>query len=401
MKLSINKLKESTVFLNNLFENITSAIFLVDKNVRIQEFNDTFKVLFSKPDSEILNGLCGNVIGCIYTVEENEECGNTSNCGTCCVRTAITRAFQDKENTLKQVMNRNFYIKGNSIEKHLQFTTKYMTYNDEDMVLVILDDVTEIENSKLELERNNEIIKKYNDKIKKELSIARNVQQSLIPYKTPIYNGVKLTAVYNPLYEVGGDLYDFINIDDDNVGIFISDISGHGIAAAMITTMVKAIIDSSKELLYTPDKLMKNINNKILNVAENMYLTAFYGVYNNKSKEFTYIRCSHPYPLLISDNKVVEIKESEGMMLGVFDKLEFKSHKIKLKEGDKILFYTDGLMETKNNLGCEFNNRVFEIINSRLDKNINEIIDNINEELILFKEDQEYEDDICILGMQI
>ncbi|WP_099189888.1 SpoIIE family protein phosphatase [Tepidibacter mesophilus] len=401
MKLSISQLKESNTFLNNLFENITSAIFLVDKNVRIQEFNDTFRVLFNKHDSEILNGLCGNVIGCFYAVEEGKECGNTSNCGKCCVRTAITKAFQDKENTLKQVMNRNFYIKDNSIEKHLQFTTKHMTYNDEDMVLVILDDITEIENRKLELERNNKIIQNYNDKIKKELSIARNVQQSLIPDKTPIYNGVKLTAVYKPLYEVGGDLYDFINIDENNVGIFISDISGHGIAAAMITTMVKAIIETSKDLLYTPDKLMENINKKILNVAENMYLTAFYGVYNNKTREFTYIRCSHPYPLIIRENKYIEIKESKGMMLGVFDRLEFESHKIKLRQGDKVLFYTDGLMETKNNCGREFNDRVFEIINSGLGRNINEIIDDINEELVLFKENQEYEDDICILGMQI
>ncbi|MCT4507463.1 MAG: PP2C family protein-serine/threonine phosphatase [Tepidibacter sp.] len=401
MNLSINKLKESNDFLNSLFENITSAIFLVDKNVRIQEFNNSFKVLFNKRDTDILNGLCGNVIGCIYAFEEGEDCGNTSNCGKCCVRSSIIKAFEEKENTLKKVMNRKFYIKDTSIQKHLQFTIKHMTYNDEDMVLVILDDVTDIENSKLELQRNNKIIQNYNDKIKKELSIARNVQQSLIPDKTPIYNGVRLTAVYKPLYEVGGDLYDFINIDEDNVGIFISDISGHGIAAAMITTMVKAILETSKDLLYTPDKLMENINSKILNVAENMYLTAFYGIYNNKTKEFTYIRCSHPYPLLIRDNKCIEIKESEGMMLGVFDGLKFKSHKIKLKEGDKILFYTDGLVEAKNNSGCEFNDKAYEIVNSRLDKNINEIIDDVNEELILFKENQEYEDDICMLGMQI
>lgn len=401
MKLSISELKESNSFLNIIFENITSAIFLVDKNVHIQQFNETFKGVFNRKEDEIIDNLCGNVIGCQYPVEENTDCGKTTNCKRCILRRSILKAFNEKSDTIKKVIDRNFYIYEKPSKKYFQFTTKHINYNDEDMVMLIFDDVTEIENSKIELEKRNEIIESYNNKIKEELAIARNVQLSLIPSSVPKVEGLNLHAIYNPLDEIGGDLYDFIKIDEDNMGIFISDISGHGVPAAMITTMVKAIMETSRNLFSNPPKLMDYLNKKIVNLSEDMYLTAFYGVYNNKTKEFTYVRCAHPYPIIIRDKNIIEITEGSGTILGMFENISFESETILLKNKDKLIFYTDGLSETKDKCGKMFSENINNVIINNAYKNIDELVNNIYHEVHHFKEDKKFNDDVCILGMEI
>ncbi len=401
MELAINELKESNVFLNIVFENITSAIFLVNTDVKVQEFNQTFKALFNKEKEDILDNLCGNVIGCKYVVEEGKDCGATSNCHQCSIREAILKAFTDKSTTFKKTVSRNFYIQQEPVKKHFQFTTKHMHYNSKDIVLIILDDITEIENSKLELQKRNELIEAYHRKIKDELILARNVQQNLIPSHLPNLKEVSLAALYNPLEEIGGDLYDFLPIDEDHFGIFISDISGHGLPAAMITTMVKAIMETSKYLFLDPANLMKYLNNKLIPLSESMYLTAFYGVYNIKNKKLTYIRCGHPYPILIRNETCLEIKESESSILGMFENMNFVNGSIFLQSEDKVFFYTDGLTEATNTAGIDFSENLHPILLHYAKHPIDQLLHHVYEEVIHFKENKEFEDDICMFGMEI
>ncbi len=152
MKVSIADLKESNSFLNSLYENVTSAIFLADENARIYNFNDTFKTLFYKPDDEILKELCGNVMGCIFHVEEGMDCGDTSHCDECVLRRSIIMSFIEKVPVYKEMMIRDFYIKNKRITKYFIFTTKYITHDGDPMILVIFDDVTELEENKRKLE---------------------------------------------------------------------------------------------------------------------------------------------------------------------------------------------------------------------------------------------------------
>ncbi|QEK11115.1 SpoIIE family protein phosphatase [Crassaminicella thermophila] len=396
MQLSLKQLKDSNRFLNIIFENITSAVFLINRNMKIQQFNEPFKVLFNKEEDQIIGKLCGNVIECKYTVEEDKLCGRTSNCETCIIRKAVLKAFNEKQPTFKETINRNFYINGKSIEKYFQFTTKYLNYNNEDMALIILDDITEIEKSKLELKKRNEIIEKYNRRIRDELALAKNVQQNLIPRNLPHIEGISLSAIYKPLEEVGGDLYDFIKLDEDTFGIFLSDISGHGVPAAMITTMVKAIMETSKHLFKHPAAFISYLNRKLINISEDMYLTAFYGLYNRKTKKLTYMRCGHPYPILIRNEEYIEIKEGGSTILGVFENINFESKTISLQEGDKLIFYTDGLTDSLDD-----NQSFYHIIMKHSHKPIKECINKLYEEVIRIKEIKNLEDDICILGMEI
>jgi|SRR6056297_843227 len=158
LKISVSDLKESNLFLNDLYQNVTSAIFLADSDARIYNFNDAFRTLFYKQEDQLLKELCGNAMGCVYSVEEGKDCGSTSNCKKCILRECIIKSFTEKVPVYKEQMTRRFYINDEVIEKHFIFTTKYITYQGAEMILVIVDDITELEEQRREIERHNDVL---------------------------------------------------------------------------------------------------------------------------------------------------------------------------------------------------------------------------------------------------
>ncbi len=158
MDINITEIKDSNQFLNELIDNITSAIFIVDEDPRIFSINDSFETLFYKTEDQVIKQLCGNAIGCIFHVEEGKDCGQTSNCDDCILRKNILKTYKTKKPIYKTLLVRGFYIKGTPITKYLIFTTKYVRYMDTDMVLVVVEDITEIEEQKRKLKKANEFL---------------------------------------------------------------------------------------------------------------------------------------------------------------------------------------------------------------------------------------------------
>ena len=153
MTISIPDLKESNEFLNILYDNITSAILIVDHDIKIQAFNNSFGTLFRKDNDEIIEARCGNALGCIHTYNENVECGQTSNCDTCTLRNSLIRAFLHKVPTTKSIVDRQFVIGGEIFRKHFQFSTRTILFENREMVLVIIDDITTEKQQQEELDR--------------------------------------------------------------------------------------------------------------------------------------------------------------------------------------------------------------------------------------------------------
>lgn len=153
MDINITDLKDSNEFLKILLENLSSAIFIVDKNIRIQSFNNSFQSLFHKTEDRILGTLCGNALGCSFTVDENKDCGTTSNCRKCQLRGSLIKSFTDKIPAYKEKLTREFVIDGKKILKYFLYTTKYVRFNGKEMVLIIVDDNTELEVSYLKMKQ--------------------------------------------------------------------------------------------------------------------------------------------------------------------------------------------------------------------------------------------------------
>lgn len=394
MNLSLDDLKESNEFLKLLSQNLNSAVFIVDSDVRIQNFNQTTLNLFLQTPKNILNQYCGNSIGCIHPFEEKTDCGKTSYCGHCLLRRGILKALNEGETTLNQKLERDFVLGGKKIHKYLYFSVKQVVLKFQKLALLIVDDLSELEEQKQEMARKNRMMEK-------DLELAAKIQQSLIPQEIPQVSGACWTCLYQPMQQLGGDFYDFIEAGGpDKTGIFISDVSGHGVSAALITGMVKTLIDNAGRKRKQPEEFLAYLNEKLQGKTSEHFLTAFYGVYHSSEKTLTYARAGHPYPLLIRGNKVVPL-ESEGMVLGVFSGLEFSRQTLTLQRGDRILFYTDGLSEASDAQGRLFGSILHSTLQDLKQIPFKDFLSNLYERWKNFQTREEIEDDLCLIAMEV
>ncbi len=172
MAVDINNLKESNEFLNLLLDDIGSAIMLVDKEIQITGINATFKTLFGKDEDLILGQICGNAIGCQYVENGKADCGSTPDCQYCPLRSAIIKAFMTQQPTYRELLKRDFFINNKRIRKYFHFTTKFIHFNHEDCVLLILEDITKLEEQKRQLLKQNKELVAMNQQKNEMLGVA-------------------------------------------------------------------------------------------------------------------------------------------------------------------------------------------------------------------------------------
>ncbi|MBL4559571.1 MAG: PAS domain-containing sensor histidine kinase [Labilibaculum sp.] len=172
MSINLKNLKESNEFLNILFDNITSALFILDKNARIENINESFTLLFQKREEKILGNLCGNALGCQFAVEENSLCGETSHCENCILKRDILQTMSEKVPANRRKLSRVFYSDIQKETKHFLYSTRYIQYYGKEYILVIVDDHTELETSRNKLEEQNDTLRVLNEQKSKFLGIA-------------------------------------------------------------------------------------------------------------------------------------------------------------------------------------------------------------------------------------
>lgn len=160
----INDLRDSKEFLASLLDNINSAVFLVDKNVRVKSFNNSFKTLFGK-DESAFNQFCGNALGCVFAVKEGKECGTTNHCKQCFLRKNLLKSLVEKAPEYKEILEREFFIDNKYVNKILQYSTKPLEFNNETLTLVIIEDITILEENKRSIEAKNKELKATNEQL--------------------------------------------------------------------------------------------------------------------------------------------------------------------------------------------------------------------------------------------
>ncbi|MBU1012693.1 MAG: hypothetical protein KKG99_06795 [Bacteroidetes bacterium] len=141
---SFNFLRGSSEFLDIILNNINSCVLLLNKDLRLQAFNDSLKTIFSnKKDEDLLYVKCGEAIGCAYQIEEQKECGETSRCKTCDLRIAALTSYTNNEVIYKNQISRPFFDYNNiKIEKQLQFSTRLFLFNKEKYIIMLIEDIT-------------------------------------------------------------------------------------------------------------------------------------------------------------------------------------------------------------------------------------------------------------------
>ena len=183
--------------------------------------------------------------------------------------------------------------------------------------------------------------------IQKELDIARSIQQSILPAPFPHSPSFRVAARYLPMTSVAGDFYDFLLAGEHETGLLIADVSGHGVPAALIASMVKLAATSQREHLGDPAALLHGMNTALCGNTQSQFVTAGYVYLNASSRELRYSAAAHPPMLLLRRGEVVELTEN-GLMLAAFNFASYSTISHPLEPGDRLILYTDGLLEAAN-----------------------------------------------------
>ena len=186
--------------------------------------------------------------------------------------------------------------------------------------------------------------------IRKELEVARRIQQSILPSEFPTSGKFRVAARYVPMTSVAGDFYDFVLADDSRVGLLIADVSGHGVPAALIASMVKLAATSLRSQADNPAALLTGMNAALHGNTQSQFVTAAYVYLDAEHEELRYSAAGHPPMLLLRNGVVSEVAEN-GLILAAFDFAAYDTKAHPLKISDRILLYTDGIIEASNAAG--------------------------------------------------
>ena len=247
---------------------------------------------------------------------------------------------------------------------------------------------------RLELELVNKNAKMIND-----LEFAKRIQERILPKKGFVEN-IKIDYIYKASGVLSGDMFDIFYIDDENIGIYISDVVGHGIAASMMTMFIRQTMRAIKDDILSPSVVLTELHRRftILGLEADKYFTIFYGVYNKNNHTFKFANAGHNCAPIKYNDDYLELLEMKGYPITLlFDEIEYEEKYVKLNKHDKILFYTDGITEAKDYQGNEFGvEGVIDIIN----KNPNDLLAEIDNKIISHNWGEQ-KDDFALVLMEV
>ncbi len=253
------------------------------------------------------------------------------------------------------------------------------------------------------VESQKEIIEKQNTRLIQDLRKAGDFQKSLLPDSLPQFENIHFATSYIPSSQLGGDLYDIFNIDDDLVGIILADASGHGVAAAMLSAMFKMTLQKYAAEIVDPSQVMTRLNSDFCQVLQmGEFFTAFYAILNRRTGRFIYSNAAHPRPLLFNykDGSMLEL-DTEGFLLGVMEEgIGYEQKELQLDGKIRLMIYTDGVNEATNAEEKQYgDDRVRMRLMEHAGDNPEDFLESIRKDLIKYTGSDTFEDDVSILVM--
>lgn len=197
--------------------------------------------------------------------------------------------------------------------------------------------------------------------IEAELETARQIQSSILPASVPEFESLRIAAAYRPMTAVAGDFYQFVRTDDDHLGILVADVSGHGIPAALISSMIKVAMQSVAAFAHDPAQVIGGLNRILSTELRGQLTTAAYLWIDAENHRARYSAAGHP-PLLCWRDTCGELQhiESNGLLFGIGQDSEYPVCSLAVESRDRFLIYTDGLVEPENARGESFGDRRLE-----------------------------------------
>ena len=259
-----------------------------------------------------------------------------------------------------------------------------------------------------------------NQLIEEELKMARELQLAMLPHnfpglangKTAKENALEFFSFYFPTGAVSGDFFHVVELSDTSVGVFICDVMGHDVRAALVTAMMRALVEEISAVAADPGQLLAQINQGLVGIfrqtGATMYATAFYLIADVRRGELRYSSAAHPDPfhLVRSRGRLERLAARDGTRkgpaLGLFENAQFPSCVRRLETGDLIALFTDGLIEAESPEHGHFSEEaLFEAVRRRAQQPARELLSGLIREIQEFSSASEFADDVCLVAMEV
>lgn len=206
------------------------------------------------------------------------------------------------------------------------------------------------------IKEQKQVLQDYKTKMTDDMKLAKGVQQAIIPESFLSSRNISMWGVSRPSEQIGGDYIDYFYIDKEHTGLLLADVSGHGIASALITTMLKAYFEGSAKNEKSSAKVLKQINIKLIPILKDtgFYLTAFYAVFNTKTNCVTFSSAAHDSALcfLSDQEEPLELgKDNNSTIIGIFRDAQYTEETVQLTSSCRLILYSDGIVEARNEHG--------------------------------------------------
>lgn len=247
-------------------------------------------------------------------------------------------------------------------------------------------------------------LQEKNNTLDFQLNMAMQVQRSLIEESNFVFNKINFVSRYLPALDIGGDMYDMVKLDNSNIAVIMGDVSGHGIAAALLTAMLKMMFRNIISSTHKPEEVLSKMNSEFCNIFTNklidVYSCVFYALIDTESKKILCSNAGHTLPIFVESktNSAYEI-EVHGLPIGMMENSTYDTKTISFSEGDLVFFHTDGLGDSLyKDTTDEFVHKLKELLISVRNMPTEEIITHVLEQFRNSDDTLKYEnDDISVI----
>jgi sigma-B regulation protein RsbU (phosphoserine phosphatase) len=277
-------------------------------------------------------------------------------------------------------------------------------------------DVSELVRTQQSLAETAAALQQRNDEIEQELSLAREVQQALLPHEYPVVpegdpSGGRLTFGhrYLPISGLAGDFFEVFPSGPNSAGLFICDVMGHGVRSAIIVSMLRGIAERIHDSAESPGEFLSQMNAglaAILQKAEmTMFATAFMLIVDLEKRELRYASAGHPAGIFRGEDGAAVLPmggRGSGAALGLFQEGKYETQTIKLDGVKQLLLFTDGIFEVENREGEAFlQNRLVQVVSEDHCEGVEALLDRVLTRVLSFAQSSQFDDDVCLLAMEI
>jgi sigma-B regulation protein RsbU (phosphoserine phosphatase) len=280
-------------------------------------------------------------------------------------------------------------------------------------------EITENKRAEAQLAKYAEELRRRNEELEQDLGMARELQNALMPRHYPCFphnaapsdSALHFSHFFNASTAVSGDFFDILELSNNTAGIFICDVMGHGVRAALVAAIVRALVGELKEIGHHPAEFLTKLNEKLYGILKQtdipMFASAFYVVADLEKGELRYANAGHPDPLCVrhedSEAQAVPLNHCKrGPVLGMFPKAEYGESQMPIAVHDMVLLFTDGLFEVEGADGELYDQKcLMRAVNRRANLHAGELCGEVLAEIRQFSAKNQFDDDVCLVALEV